>query len=566
LSQRSVWVLPTTRLSSTRILEMEHSSKTTPSSLRQLVALATSGAFPAHLVAPLAASSECDMVVSKIQAVLPLQSMDKSAYEAALTSIFAQAGIETAPSSSSAPPTPPSEGQAKLGTPTSSSCAPTSPLPPSTEHPADPEELIMLCIDVSGSMQTPFEVDPDERIKDRTRLDAVKQCFYGFRDQTQRLAQKGGGAGQLWLGLLSFDHETTVHMHPSSNLSVFEDVLDDMSPRGGTAIYAAVEKACSVLRPLHARYPNAYTRIIVLSDGQNNNTHVSSDEALRALQEVDAVCDCMLMAQRADDHLRRLVSASEGVAVDILSLADCFEALESASMISLTARNGESKPDFAGRRPSKPRVESLASVELAGRVRGTVAPASSFPSASSFASSSPPTYYTLPNALAHMDKGRAGSKRIAKDLAALGTMATVRCFPGLNSSGRVQDVKVFLSPADGPYAGYAYEMRVTFPANFPFSPPRLWFVTEMYHYAVSTSGDVCLEELKDGWSPASTLGKVLVSLEALLTDYRTVDPNADQGLRSWLSELLRTDPQEYYRLLREHNVQHACSLPIPETP
>lgn len=46
------------------------------------------------------------------------------------------------------------------------------------------DECVVICIDVSGSMQSPFEADNDVRTRDRTRLDGVKQMFYGFRDRT----------------------------------------------------------------------------------------------------------------------------------------------------------------------------------------------------------------------------------------------------------------------------------------------------------------------------------------------------------------------------------------------
>jgi len=63
----------------------------------------------------------------------------------------------------------------------------SSPLPQalSSSHvaakkpPASPHEVVVVCIDVSGSMETPFECDGDARTVDRTRLEAVKQCFYG---------------------------------------------------------------------------------------------------------------------------------------------------------------------------------------------------------------------------------------------------------------------------------------------------------------------------------------------------------------------------------------------------
>lgn len=60
------------------------------------------------------------------------------------------------------------------------------------------KELVVLCIDVSASMSTPFDADDDVRTVDRTRLEGVKQMLYGFRDQT---SNHDNGA-QHRLGLL----------------------------------------------------------------------------------------------------------------------------------------------------------------------------------------------------------------------------------------------------------------------------------------------------------------------------------------------------------------------------
>ena len=65
---------------------------------------------------------------------------------------------------------------------------------------------------------------------------------------------------------------------------------------------------------------------------------------------------------------------------------------------------------------------------------------------------------------------------------------------------------------------------VLFLAEYPFKPPKLNFKTKIYHPNISAQGNICLDILKDQWSPALTIGKVLLSISSLLTDANPKDP------------------------------------------
>ena len=81
-----------------------------------------------------------------------------------------------------------------------------------------------------------------------------------------------------------------------------------------------------------------------------------------------------------------------------------------------------------------------------------------------------------------------------------------------------------MGPDDSPYAGGIFNLNIHFPSDYPFKPPKMSFTTKIYHCNISGNGSICLDILKEQWSPALTVSKVLLSISSLLTDANPDDP------------------------------------------
>ena len=64
-----------------------------------------------------------------------------------------------------------------------------------------------------------------------------------------------------------------------------------------------------------------------------------------------------------------------------------------------------------------------------------------------------------------------------------------------------------MGPSESPYAGGLFSLHIHIPTDYPFAPPKVQFVTKICHPNVRPDGSICLDILKDQWSPALTINK-----------------------------------------------------------
>ncbi len=105
------------------------------------------------------------------------------------------------------------------------------------------------------------------------------------------------------------------------------------------------------------------------------------------------------------------------------------------------------------------------------------------------------------------------AKRLVRELADL-----KKDCPESISAGPVDDNDLFrweamiMGPSDSPYQGGVFFLEINFPNDYPFRPPNCVFKTRVYHPNINSNGGICLDILRNQWSPALTTSRVLLSI------------------------------------------------------
>lgn len=143
-------------------------------------------------------------------------------------------------------------------------------------------------------------------------------------------------------------------------------------------------------------------------------------------------------------------------------------------------------------------------------------------------------------------------KRIIKEIQDLNEDPPANCSAGPVGDDLFKWKATIIGPDDSPYTGGIYFLNINFPSDYPFKPPKVNFTTRIYHCNINFNGGICLDILKDQWSPALTVSKLLLSICSLLTD-----PNPDDPLVPEISNLLRTNKERHDTLARECTQKYA---------
>jgi ubiquitin-conjugating enzyme E2 D/E len=144
------------------------------------------------------------------------------------------------------------------------------------------------------------------------------------------------------------------------------------------------------------------------------------------------------------------------------------------------------------------------------------------------------------------------TKRLQKELQDISKDTPANCSAGLLSNDLFIWQATIIGPTETPYEGGIFHLKMVFPPDYPFKAPLVSFTTRIYHPNINENGSICLDILKNEWSPVLTVSKLLLSICSLLNE-----PNPNDPLMPSIANLYKTNREQFNANAKEYTLKFA---------
>ncbi|XP_063153415.1 ubiquitin-conjugating enzyme E2 T isoform X1 [Candoia aspera] len=138
--------------------------------------------------------------------------------------------------------------------------------------------------------------------------------------------------------------------------------------------------------------------------------------------------------------------------------------------------------------------------------------------------------------------------------------------PGITcwqNGNHINDLRAqILGCANTPYEKGVFDLEVVVPERYPFEPPKMRFLTPIYHPNIDSAGRICLDVLrlppKGAWRPSLNIATLLTSIQILMNE-----PNPDDPLMADISSEYKYNKQAFLKNARQWTEKYASQTTMP---
>ncbi|KAH6622099.1 hypothetical protein C7974DRAFT_216154 [Boeremia exigua] len=364
----------------------------------------------------------------------------------------------------------------------------------------------------------PSPAPPAGQRKTLSRLEVLKQMFDAFINRL--LAYNF----RTHVGLVTFSSTVSVSQDITHAIEDFRHQLNNMIPRGDTAIWDSVALAMDRLQQYALKYPKARLRIICISDGEDNKSSRLVHDLASQLVSRNIVVDSFCLGNENNTDLQTLSYVTGGYKFEPSSLEEAMAICEMEPVLSLADRPVAVLPRISSRHAGNAlyrfqKAKQSISVDHATRdefPQRKVHPqlAGSFVELKSFARHAPQA----------RSDGNLRLSRIHSEIRTCGALVHPHYDIYICEENFGFWKIAMQGPPESTYAGGTFLLYVEMGADYPLSPPQARFVTSVYHPNINRHGRICHSILDRNWTVDTTTKDVIDTIYSLLLVPEFSDP------------------------------------------
>ena len=370
----------------------------------------------------------------------------------------------------------------------------------------EPEEIIMVILDTSGSMAFPY-------MDEKTKYHSVLEAFEAFCNRTTAYDLRHV------IGLTLFAKESKLEYPLSENFRGFNNQFRSFPPGSCTTVYNAIAFAVEKLNAfvaLHNEFAHVPRRVLCLTDGLDNSSNITAERATELLLQNGITLDCVILCDEVV-FTHAIAKATGGFSFRPTDTKELLNVFEEEPMLSMKTRLDRAPAYDIGdeidlliqaEEPVDTRVEHVLPLKLNLPVQ----------------TAQKCLARALISKQLQTQTNTEVTKRILQELSYYQSQPhpAFEVFPCEES---IDFWRIIMEgPEQTPYSGATFELFIEFKENYPGKPPNIRFITPIYHCNINSSGRICHTILDRFYAPGVRVGEIFNHVYGLLIDAEPDDP------------------------------------------